>query len=149
MKVVLQRVQRAHVEVYDEVIGQIPEGLLLLLGVKKGDTEQDADWLIEKVLNLRVFSDEEGKMNLSVLDTEGSLLVVSQFTLYADCRKGTRPGFGDAALPEDAERLYDYFVQQLIDRQLHVESGKFGAKMEVTLVNDGPVTMVVGSPSSV
>jgi len=146
MKVVLQRVQRAHVEVYDEVVGQIPEGLLLFLGVKKGDTEQDADWLVEKILNLRIFSDEEGKMNLSVLDTEGSLLVVSQFTLYADCKKGTRPGFTDAAPPDEAERLYDYFVQQLIDKQLHVESGRFGAKMEVSLVNDGPVTMIIDSP---
>ena len=143
MKVVLQRVTRARVEVDNQTIGQIADGLLVLLGITHADTEQDADTLVEKITKLRIFEDDDGAMNDSILDTAGGLLVVSQFTLYADCKKGNRPSFGDASRPEHAEPLYNYFVQKCIDTGLHVETGEFGAHMQVDLVNDGPVTIVL------
>lgn len=135
----IQRVSEASVRVDGEVTGEIGEGLLLLLGVQKGDTEEHAERLLKKVLAYRVFGDTEGKMNLSLVDKAGQLLVVSQFTLAADTRKGTRPGFSTAAPPEDAEALYNYFRQKAAN---HVEtaSGRFGADMKVSLINDGPVT---------
>jgi len=145
MRIVLQRVLRSTVEVTNETVGQIPEGLLLFLGIAKGDTEQDADRLAQKVLDLRIFPDEFGKMNLSVKDADGSILVVSQFTLYGDCKKGTRPSFAGAAPPEEAERLYEYFTRKIRESDLHVETGSFGEKMDVYLVNDGPVTLILDS----
>ena len=126
-----------------KVVGQIADGLLVLLGITHGDTEADADKLVENIVKLRIFEDEEGKMNESVSDIGGGILVVSQFTLYADCSKGTRPGFGGAAKPEEAEPLYNYFVQKCIDTQLHVEEGEFGEHMTLDFVNDGPVTIVL------
>lgn len=143
MKVVLQRVTRARVEVDSQTVGQIADGLLVLLGITHADTEQDADTLVEKITKLRIFEDGDGAMNDSILDTAGGLLVVSQFTLYADCKKGNRPSFGDASRPEHAGPLYNYFVQRCIDTGLHVETGEFGAHMQVDLVNDGPVTVVL------
>jgi len=127
------------------VVGQIADGLLVLLGITHGDTEVDADKLVDKIIKLRIFEDEEGKLNESVTDIGGGLLVVSQFTLYADCSKGTRPSFIDAARPELAEPLYNYFVQKCIDTQLHVETGEFGEHMEIDFVNDGPVTILLES----
>lgn len=147
MRAVVQRTQRAHVEVYNKVVGQIADGLLVLLGITHADTKKDADWLVEKILKLRIFSDEAGKMNKSVEDVHGGILVVSQFTLYGNCKKGTRPSFEGAARPEQAEELYNYFVQKCIDSGAHVETGTFGAKMDVELINDGPVTLVIDSPS--
>jgi len=145
MKAVIQRVSRARVEVHGKVVGQIAGGLLVLLGMMHGDTEKDADWLVEKITKLRIFEDDEGKMNLSVEDIGGGILVVSQFTLYADCKKGTRPSFIDAARPDVAEPLYNYVVQRFIDTGFHTETGEFGAKMEIDFVNDGPVTIVLDS----
>jgi D-tyrosyl-tRNA(Tyr) deacylase len=145
MKAVLQRVERASVEVDGHTVGAIGAGLLVLLGVAKGDTTGQADYLADKILNLRIFSDEDGKMNLSVIDRGGGILVVSQFTLYGDCRKGRRPSFDDAAPPELARPLYEYFVERLRAGGLRVETGVFQASMRVSLVNDGPVTLVIDS----
>ena len=149
MRAVLQRVTHARVEVAGEVVGAIGKGLLVLLGVAKGDTRSDADWLLEKIVNLRIFEDAAGKMNLSLLDTKGALLVVSQFTLYADTRRGRRPGFDQAARPEEARDLYDYFVEISRATSLQVATGVFQAEMAVTLCNDGPVTLICDSPSRV
>lgn len=135
----IQRVTHARVEVDDTVTGKIDQGILLLLGVQKEDDEQKADKLLHKVLNYRIFSDENGRMNNSLLDTQGELLVVSQFTLAADTQKGLRPGFSSAGSPEQAERLYDYFVAQS-QQQVITQTGRFGADMQVSLCNDGPVT---------
>ncbi len=150
MKVVVQRVSRARVEAHGKVVGQIADGLLVLLGITHDDTEDQADWLVEKLTKLRIFEDPSnpsgqanGKMNLSVDDIGGGMLVVSQFTLYGDCKKGTRPSFVNASRPEHAELLYNYFVQQCIDSGIHTETGEFGAKMEIDLENDGPVTLVI------
>lgn len=145
MRTVLQRVSRASVTVAGERIASIGIGLLVLLGVEQGDDEKAADYLAEKVAGLRIFEDGAGKMNLSVSDCDGELLVVSQFTLLADCRKGRRPGFSQAALPEQAEPLCDYFVAKLRQRGLPVQTGQFRAEMEVELVNDGPVTIMLDS----
>ncbi|TNC92217.1 MAG: D-tyrosyl-tRNA(Tyr) deacylase [Thalassolituus sp.] len=139
MIALIQRVQSASVTVSDNVVGQTGPGLLVLLGVQKGDSEEKADRLLKKVLNYRVFSDPEGRMNLSLADVGGEMLVVSQFTLAADTRKGTRPGFSTAAAPADAELLYDYFSAQAAQK-VTVATGQFGADMQVSLVNDGPVT---------
>lgn len=143
MKLVIQRVANATIEVNSEVIGKIEKGFLVLVGVKQGDTKEQADFLVKKLCNLRVFEDENNKMNLSIKDIKGKLLIVSQFTLYADCKKGNRPSFIEAARPEEAEPLYEYFKKGCRDEGIEVESGKFGADMKVSLLNDGPVTIVI------
>lgn len=143
MRAVIQRVSEARVAVGNEIIGQIAAGLCVLLGVGKEDKESNAATLADKVKNLRIFEDEQGKMNRSVVDIGGELLVVSQFTLYGDCRKGNRPSFTDAAPPADAERLYRYFTQRLRDSGLGVATGQFQAHMKVSMVNDGPVTLIL------
>ncbi len=143
MKLVVQRVANATVKVDNEIIGQIQKGFLVLVGIKQGDTEVQADVLIKKLCNLRVFEDEFNKMNLSIKDINGKLLIVSQFTLYADCKKGNRPSFIEAARPEVAEPLYEYFKQGCRNEGIEVESGKFGADMKVNLLNDGPVTIIL------
>ncbi len=145
MRAVVQRVSEAAVRIEGQVVGQIAAGLLVLLGVGQGDQESDADYLAEKILNLRIFADAEGQMNLSVLDTHGDLLAVSQFTLYADTRRGRRPGYSAAAPPEEANRLYRHFVGRLRESGLRVEEGVFRAMMDVSLVNQGPVTILLDS----
>ena len=143
MRAVIQRVAEARVIVADRIIGQIGPGLLILLGVGRDDTEANAHTLADKIKNLRIFEDAQGKMNRSVCDIGGELLVVSEFTLYSDCRKGNRPSFTDAALPAEAERLYNDFSARLQDAGLKVANGQFQAHMRVALVNDGPVTLVL------
>ncbi|MBR5513842.1 MAG: D-tyrosyl-tRNA(Tyr) deacylase [Ruminococcus sp.] len=143
MKIVLQRVTSASVAVDGEVCGKIGTGYLVLLGVGQGDTEEDCRRLADKMINLRIFSDENDKINLSLGDVGGELLVVSQFTLYADCRKGNRPNFIQAGKPDEAERLYNYFVDYCRSKGKHVETGVFGADMKVQLVNDGPFTVIL------
>jgi D-tyrosyl-tRNA(Tyr) deacylase len=145
MRAVLQRVTQARVVVADETIGAIQRGLLVLLGVARSDTAADVAWLADKVAALRIFNDAQGKMNLSVADVQGAALVVSQFTLYGDCRKGRRPSFIDAAPPEIAIPLYEAFIQALQAQGLPVATGRFGAMMQVELVNDGPVTLILDS----
>jgi len=145
MRAVVQRVSRAAVTVNGAVVGRIGPGLLILVGVARDDTTADADYLVEKTLGLRLFRDEQGKMNLDVFQAGGSLLVVSQFTLYGDCRKGRRPSFDQAAEPEKARALYEYFVEQARRRGIAVETGEFQAMMAVELVNDGPVTLLLDS----
>ena len=145
MRAVVQRVAEAAVRVEGRVVGQIGAGLLVLLGVGQGDQESDADYLADKILNLRIFADAEGQMNLSVLDTRGDLLAVSQFTLYADTRRGRRPGYSAAAPPEEANRLYRHFVGRLRESGLRVDEGVFRAMMNVSLVNQGPVTILLDS----
>jgi D-tyrosyl-tRNA(Tyr) deacylase len=129
----------------DEIIGSIGKGLLVLLGVARGDTQKAADYLASKIVNLRIFEDENGRLNRSLLEIGGEMLVVSQFTLLADCRKGRRPSFVDAAAPGEATRLYEYFVMQVCRLGITVETGRFRAMMEVSLVNDGPVTLILES----
>jgi D-aminoacyl-tRNA deacylase len=144
LKIVLQRVKNGSVTVSGEEISGIGPGLLLLVGIARGDGEAETDWLAEKVAGLRVFADDEGKMNLDVREAEGEILAVSQFTLLADTRKGKRPSFVEAAPPEEAEMLFDYFCEKLREAGVaSVETGPFGAMMDVTLVNDGPVTIVL------
>jgi D-tyrosyl-tRNA(Tyr) deacylase len=144
VRIVLQRVKNASVTVEGERISEIGPGLLLLVGVAQGDGEAEAEWLAEKVAGLRIFNDEEGKMNLSVRDVGGEILAVSQFTLLADTRKGKRPSFIRAAAPEEAERLFDYFCQTLRGSSVgSVKTGSFGAMMDVALTNDGPVTIIL------
>lgn len=145
MRAVVQRVQQASVEVNGEVVARIDQGLLVLLGVGDGDTPDDSQYLANKIAHLRIFSDEDGKMNRSVQDVGGSILAVSQFTLYGDCRRGRRPSFSSAASPEEADDLYEMFVEKLRVEGLHVVTGVFQAHMEVALVNDGPVTMLLSS----
>ncbi|RRJ67080.1 D-tyrosyl-tRNA(Tyr) deacylase [Paenibacillus oralis] len=146
MKIVAQRCRQARVTVEGETTGSIGRGLMLLVGVTHGDTERDAAYLAEKIAGLRIFEDEAGKMNLSVLDIGGAILSVSQFTLYGDCRNGKRPSFTAAARPETAEPLYERFNALLREKGLTVETGKFGADMDVELVNWGPVTLILDSP---
>ncbi|GMK38348.1 D-aminoacyl-tRNA deacylase [Paenibacillus sp. CCS19] len=148
MRVVLQRSKQASVEVDGTTVGAIDHGLVLLVGVTHDDTEKDAKWLADKIAGLRIFEDDAGKMNLSIQDVGGSILSISQFTLYGDCRNGKRPNFMAAARPEPAEALYDRFNALLRDAGLHVETGRFGAMMDVSLVNWGPVTLILDSPSS-
>jgi D-aminoacyl-tRNA deacylase len=143
MRALLQRVSHASVTVDSSVVGEIGSGLLILLGIAKPDNTANAEFLVDKILNLRVFADAAGKMNLSLLDTDGALLVVSQFTLYGDCRKGRRPGFDAAAPAEQARALYESFVELARSRGVRVETGVFQAHMEVALVNDGPVTLLL------
>ncbi len=145
MRVVVQRVSTASVSVDGEVTGAIGQGLLVLLGIAPTDTAAQAQWLADKVVGLRVFMDDEGKMNLSVMDVGGGVLVVSQFTLYGDCRKGRRPSFIGAAAPEMAEPLYEAFVTAIRAWGVPASTGRFGAIMRVELVNDGPVTLVIDS----
>ncbi len=145
MRALIQRVTSASVTVDGQITGQIKNGLLVLLGVAKPDTAADTNYLVEKVLNLRVFNDSAGRMNLSLLDTGGGLLCVSQFTLYGDTRKGRRPGFDAAAPPEQARALYEYFVAAARRAGVQVETGIFQADMKVALVNDGPVTLMLES----
>jgi len=145
VRAVLQRVREARVEVAGEVVGSIGHGLLVLLGVEQGDSEEDLAYLVEKTAGLRIFEDAEGKMNLDVAQVAGEVLAVSQFTLLADCRKGRRPGFTDAAPPEQADELYQRYIMALEGRGLPVASGVFQADMQVQLVNDGPVTILLDS----
>src|ERR1043166_9543584 len=145
MRAVVQRVSRAQVTVNGEVTGEIGRGLLVLLGVGKDDAESDADYLAGKITALRVFDDQNGKINLSVADIGGAVLAVSQFTLYADTQKGNRPSFNMAAPPDQARQLYEYFVQRIRATGLRCETGKFQAMMQVELVNDGPVTILLDS----
>lgn len=144
MRALLQRVHSAHVRVDDKIVGSIEGGLLVLLGVTHGDTEDDVEWTARKTLELRIFTDDEGKMNRSLLDVHGSILLVSQFTLYADVRKGRRPGYDDAAPPERAKELYETFRRRC-ETYVPVETGIFQAHMDVALVNDGPVTILIDS----
>ena len=145
MKAVIQRVDSASVSVGGSEISRIGAGLLVLLGVEKGDAEKDADFLLDKIIHLRIFEDGEGKMNRSLADIAGELLVVSQFTLLADCRKGRRPSFTDAADPEQAETLYQYLLSRAREKIPRVAAGRFQAMMKVGLVNDGPVTILLDS----
>ena len=143
MKLVVQRVKKAKVTVEDKIVGEIDEGLLVLLGVKPTDTEKTADYLVKKLCNLRVFKDENDKMNLNIKQVQGSLLIVSQFTLYANCKEGNRPSFTDAAKPDKANELYEYFCNKCRENEIEVQTGEFGAHMQVELLNDGPVTIIL------
>lgn len=145
MRAVIQRVTKSSVIVADQRIGEIDKGLLILLGVAGNDTEADADYLVKKIAYLRIFEDDQAKMNRSLIDIVGSALVVSQFTLFGDTRKGRRPSFTSAADPEKARRLYRYFVRQMESFNIQVATGRFGAMMQVALVNDGPVTLILDS----
>jgi len=146
MRAVVQRVTRAQVSVGEEIVGKIGVGQLVLLGVAKSDTQADADYLATKILGLRIFDDENGKMNLSLAETRGSVLAVSQFTLYGDVRKGRRPSFDEAAPPQLANDLYQHFVGKIREAGFTCETGRFQAMMKVELVNDGPVTILLDSP---
>lgn len=145
MRAVLQRVSKASVSVAGETVGEIGKGILVLLGVSRGDSDTEARYILEKTVNLRIFEDAEDKMNLSLSDIEGDLLVVSQFTLYGDARKGRRPSFIEAAAPDDAKRLYEFFVAEARRQIEKVETGRFQAMMNVELTNDGPVTILLDS----
>lgn len=145
MKAVIQRVSESDVKVDGKIVGEIGKGLMLLVGIDENDTETDADWLVQKILNLRIFGDEDGKLNLSVQDVSGEILCISQFTLIADYKKGNRPSFIKAAKPDKAIPLFDYFKQEISKSGLKTESGIFGADMKVSLINDGPVTIVMDS----
>lgn len=146
MRAVVQRVKQSSVKTNGEIVGRIGRGLLVLLGVAKGDRAEDADYLANKILNLRIFEDEDGKMNRSLLEIGGELLAVSQFTLLADCRKGRRPSFIAAAEPGKATELYEKFVERVRQTGVAVQTGRFRAMMEVALINDGPVTIIIESP---
>ncbi|MGE4514767.1 MAG: D-aminoacyl-tRNA deacylase [Chryseobacterium sp.] len=145
MKVVVQRVSKSHVKVDEKIVGEIGNGLMLLVGIDENDEKSGADWLVQKILNLRIFGDNEGKMNLSVKDVQGEILCISQFTLIADYKKGNRPSFIKAAKPDKAIPLFDYFKDEISKSGLKTESGIFGADMKVSLINDGPVTIVMDS----
>lgn len=145
MRVVIQRVSEASVKVDGIIVGEIKHGLMLLVGVEENDQETDAEWLVQKILNLRIFGDKNGKLNLSVTDIKGEILCISQFTLIADYKKGNRPSFIKAAKPEKAIPLFDFFKNELKKSDLKIESGIFGADMKVSLVNDGPVTILMDS----
>ena len=146
MKAVVQRVRKAMVEVGEEVTGRIGVGILVFLGIGEEDSITEVEWMAEKISGLRIFEDEAGKMNLSLLDTGGDALVVSQFTLYGDCRKGKRPSFASAARPEKANFLYEEFIRIFREKGITTETGRFQAMMDVSLVNDGPVTLIIESP---
>ncbi len=148
MRALVQRVSRASVEVAGSTIGAIDAGLLVLLGVRRGDRYAEAEWLANKVVNLRIFAGDDGHFDRGLADVGGAVLVVSQFTLYGDARKGRRPNFGLAAAPDEAEALYDHFVAHVAEAGFHVATGKFGAQMEVALVNDGPVTIMLEREAS-
>jgi D-tyrosyl-tRNA(Tyr) deacylase len=143
MKGLIQRVKYAKVTIDNKLYSEISHGILILLGVEKGDTEENADKLADKLVKLRIFEDEAGKMNKSVIDTEGEILVVSQFTLAGDCKKGTRPSFDRAELPDRANKLYEYFTSKIKEKGISTKTGQFGAMMDVELINDGPVTFML------
>lgn len=143
MRLIIQRVKRASVTVDENVVGKIEKGFLVLIGIKQGDTKEQADYLVRKLCNLRVFTDENDKMNLSLKDVNGKLLIVSQFTLYANCNDGNRPSFTDAAKPDEAIPLYEYFCNECEKNNIEVQKGIFGADMKVDLLNDGPVTIIM------
>ena len=143
MKLIVQRVKNASVEVEEKKVGSIEKGYLVLLGVTHTDTKETVDYLVKKLCNLRVFEDENGKMNLNIKQVGGSLLIVSQFTLYGDCSEGNRPSFINAAKPEMANELYEYFCDKCLENNIKVERGIFGADMKVSLLNDGPVTIIL------
>lgn len=143
MKLVIQRVKRASVEVERQIVGKIDKGFLVLIGIKVGDTKEHADYLVRKLCNLRIFTDDNDKMNLSLKDVDGKLLIVSQFTLYGNCNDGNRPSFIEAARPEEAIPLYEYFCNECEKNGIEVQRGIFGADMKVELLNDGPVTIIM------
>ncbi len=143
MKLVVQRVKNASVEVDNKIVGKIDKGYLVLLGVTHKDTKEIADYLVKKLCNLRIFEDENRKMNLNIKQVDGSMLIVSQFTLYGDCTDGNRPSFTNAAKPDFANELYEYFCEKCSENNIHVEKGIFGADMKVSLLNDGPVTIIL------
>lgn len=143
MKFIVQRVNKSQVEVEEKIVGKIDKGFMVLIGIKHNDTKEIADFLVRKLINLRVFEDENGKMNLSLKDVQGSLLLISQFTLYADCTSGNRPSFTNAAKPEFANELYEYIIEECKKQIPNVQTGIFGADMQVSLVNDGPVTIIL------
>ena len=143
MKFIVQRVNKSQVEVEEKVVGKIDKGFMVLIGITHNDTKEIADFLVRKLINLRVFEDENGKMNLSLKDVQGSLLLISQFTLYADCTSGNRPSFTNAAKPEFANELYEYIIEECKKQIPNVQTGIFGADMQVSLVNDGPVTIIL------
>ena len=143
MRLIVQRVKQASVEVDKKIIGNIDKGFLVFIGITHTDTKKTADYLVNKLCNLRIFEDEKGKMNLSLKDIEGKLLIVSQFTLYANCKNGNRPSFTEAAKPNIANELYEYFCDKCKERQIEVQKGLFGADMKVNLINDGPVTIIL------
>lgn len=145
MKFVIQRVREANVAVDGEIIGAIDQGFLVLVGINNTDTEEIADKMVKKLIGLRIFEDENGKTNLALNDVNGSLLVISQFTLYADCRKGNRPSFTDAGAPDMANKLYEYILSKCSEQVTNVQKGEFGADMKVSLINDGPFTIVLDS----
>ncbi len=145
MRAVIQRVKSASVTVNDEKVGSINKGLLLFLGVHRHDSEKELTWMVDKVVNLRIFEDRDNKMNLSLADVGGEILVVSQFTLYGDCRKGRRPGYSEAAVPAKAQKLYEKFIATVQHKGFITATGTFQAMMDVTLVNDGPVTLLLDS----
>lgn len=143
MRVIVQRSKQSHVKVNNEKIGEINQGLVVLVGISEDDTIKDVEAIVQKLIHLRIFEDEDGKMNLSLLDIGGSILSISQFTLYADIRKGRRPNFMKAASPQAAEALYEQFNNTLRTENIHVETGEFGAMMDVSITNDGPVTIIM------
>ena len=143
MKIVVQRVKNAQVEVDEKVVGEIKKGFFFFFGITHNDTKEHADYLVKKLCKLRVFADENNKMNLALKDVNGELLIISQFTLYANCNDGNRPSFIDAAKAEHANKLYQYFCQECEKNDIHVEKGVFGADMKVSLLNDGPVTLIL------
>lgn len=145
MKLVVQRVKKASVTIENKLFSSIDSGYLVLFGAEKDDTKQNADWLANKISNLRCFSDENGKMNLSIKDIKGEMLIISQFTLCADVKKGTRPGFDNAMKPEEANEMYEYFINKVKEQNIPVKTGVFAAHMEVGLINDGPVTFIISS----
>ncbi len=149
MRILIQRVKRAAVTIEGKERREINQGMCVLIGMTHGDDEKKADWLAEKMVGLRIFADDEGKINLSLKDIDGEILLVSQFSLYASCVKGRRPGFTDAAKPDEAERIYNYFVDKVKGMDLKkVSCGEFGADMEVEIINDGPLTFIIDSPEN-